>query len=199
MNRIALTVSLVAIAATSMPSPITFRVGAGNRTQQIAQVESVTDFETFTGRTDKVSGSIVFDPVTKTGSGSISVDVASISTGIDARDDHMRSPNWLDAARFPSITFTTSSVRSLGGDRYAVAGKMTLHGVSKTLNTTVTLKHMKASAATEKAGFKGDVLQAKASFKVKLSDFGVKIPNIAAGKVAETVSISIVLYGQSGA
>jgi polyisoprenoid-binding protein YceI len=190
--------ALAVFASNSFAAPVKFNIG-GRKTMQLAQVESVTDFETFTGRTDGVTGSITFDPAKKTGGGTIVVDVASISTGIDVRDDHMRSGQWLDAAKHPKITFETTGVRSLGGDRYSVTGKFTMRGVTKTITTTATVKHMKESDATKKAGFKGDVLQVKTNFKVKLSDYGIKISGPAEGKVANDVTISVVVYGQSGA
>ncbi len=192
--------SLLATIATStaLAGPITFKVGAGSRAQQFAQVESVTDLETFTGRTDKVTGSIVFDPAKRTGSGSIVVDVASLNTGIDLRDEHLRNPMWLDAAKHPNITFVTTSVRSTGGDKYRVTGNLTLHGVTKKITTTATVKYRVADETTKASGFKGDLLQTKTSFTVKLADFGIMVPQMARAKVSETVTISITLYGQSG-
>jgi polyisoprenoid-binding protein YceI len=187
-----LTVSLMTAQA------VTFKIGAGSQAQQIAQVESVTDFETFTGRTDKVSGSINFDPAKRTGSGKIVIDAASLSTGIDLRDEHMRSEMWLDTAKYKTITFETTKVKFLKGNTYSVAGKLTMHGVTKSITTNVDVKHIKESASTKSAGFKGDVLQVKTKFNIKLSDFGVKIPAPAQKKVANTVTISLTTYGQSG-
>jgi polyisoprenoid-binding protein YceI len=185
-------------SSTALAGPITFKVGAGSRAQQLAQVESVTDLETFTGRTDKVTGSITFDPAKRTGSGSITVDVASLNTGIDLRDEHLRSAGWLDSAKHPTITFVTTSVKSTGGDKYRVTGNLTLHGVTKQVTTTATVKHRVADETTKASGFKGDLLQTKTSFTVKLGDYGIMVPQMARAKVAETVTISITLYGQSG-
>lgn len=178
---------------------ITFKVGAGTPAQQIAQVESVTDFETFTGRSDAVTGTIMFDPVKRTGGGKLSIEVKSIATGIGARDEHLQSPTWLDAAKYPTITFESTKVQSIGKDRYRVTGKFTMHGVTKPVTTTITAKYLKESAATRAANFKGHVLQVRATFPVKLSDYKVQIPPIAKGKVAPTVTISIAVYAQSKA
>ena len=191
--------ALVALAAvTAGAAPVTFHIGKGSPAAQIAQVESVTDFETFTGRTSAVSGTINFDAAKRTGSGSIVIDAGSIDTGIAARNEHMRSAGWLDTEKYKTITFTTTKVQFVKGSTYKVTGKLTLHGVTKTVTTNVDVKHMKASQTTQKAGFKGDVLQVKTSFKVKLSDYGIAIPAIAKGKVAETVTLSVTTYAQSG-
>ncbi len=191
------TLILATLAIAANAQAVNFKVGTGNATQQIAQVESATDFETFTGRTDKVSGAISFDPTKKTGSGRLVIDAASISTGIDLRDEHMRSEGWLNTDKFKTITFEVGKVKHVKGNSYDVTGKFTMHGVTKTITTRVEVKHIKESEATRNARFKGDVLQVKASFNVKLSDYGIKIPAQAKDKVANTVRISVTVYGQS--
>ena len=188
-----------ALATSAFAQAVTFKVGAGRQTQQIAQVESVTDFETFTGRTDKVTGSLSFDPAKRTGSGRLVVDAASIDTGIPLRNDHMRGAQWLNTEKNPNIIFETTSVRFVRGENYTVTGRFTMNGVTRNVTTTATVKHLKESAATKGAGFKGDVLQVKTNFKVKLSDFGITIGGAATGKVANDVTISVVVYGQSSA
>ena len=190
--------SLLAIAVLGSAQAKKFTIGGDRATQQLAQVESQTELETFTGRTDKVSGVITFDMKKKVGSGQISVDVASIDTGIPTRNDHMKSAGWLDAAHHPSITFEVKSTKSLGNDRYRVTGLFTLHGVTKTLTASATVKFRPSSDSTKKAGFKGDVLQVRSSFPVKLSDFGIKIAGPATGKVSNDVNVTITTYAQSG-
>ncbi len=190
---------LLSLSGIAFAQAKTFKVGAGNATQQLAQVQSDTEFEAFSGRTDKVTGSISFDPTKKTGSATIKVDVASIDTGIALRNEHMRDKGWLDAAGHPEITFTTTKVAHVSGDRYRVTGKFTMKGVTKTITVNATVKHVKESEATKAARFKGDVLQVRTSFNVKLADYGVQIPAQAKGKVAETVQISLTVYGQTGA
>jgi polyisoprenoid-binding protein YceI len=188
----------LALAAAGSAQSKTYTVGGASPAQQLAQVESRADFELFTGRTDKVSGTIVFDPKAGQGSGTLTVDAASIETGIALRDEHMRSPQWLDTEKYKTITFKTENVRKTGTDTYRVYGSFTLRGVTRKITTTVTLRHRPASEATRKAGFKGDVVQVRTSFDVKLADYGIKIPAQAAGKVAETVTISLTVYGQTG-
>ena len=189
-------VFLGALAVQAAPS--TFKIGGGNPAQQIATVESVTDFETFTGVSSDITGTINFDPAKKTGTGKITVNVKGIKTGIDLRDDHMRGEQWLNAAKFPTITFEATGVKPSGGDKYKVTGKFTMRGVTKTITVDANVKHMAKSAATQGAGFKGDVLQVKTSFNVKLSDYGIKISGPATGKVANQVKIGLTVYAQNG-
>lgn len=190
---------LLGIAGSAFAQAKTFKIGAGNATQQLAQVQSDTEFEAFSGRTDKVTGSISFDPTKKTGSATIKVDAASIDTGIALRNEHMRDKGWLDTAAHPEIIFATTKVTRVSGDKYKVTGKFTMKGVTKTITVNATVKHIKESEATKAARFKGDVLQVRTSFSVKLADYGIQVPAQAKGKVAETVQISLTVYGQTGA
>jgi polyisoprenoid-binding protein YceI len=55
----------------------------------------------------------------------------SVNTGNKMRDDHLRSPDFFDAAAFPEITYEGTSVTAAGGDRWTVNGDLSLHGIAK--------------------------------------------------------------------
>lgn len=59
------------------------------------------------------------------------VDVSSIDTRDERRDGHLKSPDFFDAANYPTLTFKSTKVESLGGNEYKVTGDLTLHGVTK--------------------------------------------------------------------
>jgi polyisoprenoid-binding protein YceI len=80
-----------------------------------------------------VSGVISFDPADLTKSGvEASIDVNTVDTGVAARDGHLKSPDFFDVAKFPTMTFKSTKV-SKTGDGYAVTGDLTLHGVTKSV------------------------------------------------------------------
>jgi polyisoprenoid-binding protein YceI len=168
-----------------------------NKYRNVAQIESVADFETFTGKTNEVSGTISFDPTTKKGSGKIVVDPASIDTAIPLRNEHMKSPGWLDTAKYPQIVFEAQKVQPLKNDLYKVTGKFTLHGVTRNITTSVKVQYHAADAKTKAAGFEGDVIQFSTKFNLLLSDYGITVPSMAAGKVAKDVTISLSSYAVS--
>ncbi|PXY31505.1 YceI family protein [Prauserella muralis] len=56
------------------------------------------------------------------------IDAASIDTGIKMRDDHLRSPEFLDVQAYPSIEFVSTGLRQRGADTWVLAGQLTLHG-----------------------------------------------------------------------
>lgn len=198
MKKIAIAGIIIASAAMANAELMAFKV-VGDKLQyrNSATVESVTEFETFTGRTTGVSGNLKFDPIKKTGSGKIVIDLKSIDTGIPARNDHMNGEMWLNTGKFPTATFETTKVKFVKGETYSVTGKFTLHGVTKTIVTPVTVKYRAASAQVKAAGFEGNVVQFSTKFKVKLSDYGVMIPAMAKGKVAETVNIAVSAYAST--
>ena len=61
----------------------------------------------------------------------LSVDVNSIDTEVEARDNHLRSADFFDVASNTKMTFRSTSIKKAGKDRYKVQGNLTLHGVTK--------------------------------------------------------------------
>ena len=159
--------------------------------------ESNADLETIVGSTNRASGEIRADFAGNTGSVELTIPVASLKTGIDLRDDHLRSKMWLDAARFPLITFKSKKVKARK-DGFDVTGDFTLHGVTKEIKTAVKWKRL-PGRITKKAGFpEGKWLKFSTSFDVYLSDFGVTVPGRAVGKVSDTWTVKVVLFAGSG-
>ena len=85
-------------------------------------------------RFDKKSGTIVIDPVAKTGQIEINIDMASISTGTPSFDGHLKSKDFFNAEAFPTATFKSTKVEAAGEGKLALSGDLTIHGV--TLPTT---------------------------------------------------------------
>lgn len=83
------------------------------------------------GRFDEFSGVILIDNgAVKGASGTVLV--KSINTGIQQRDNHLREPDFFDAARYPEITFKTRSIENIGGQTTLV-GDFTMRGTTKEL------------------------------------------------------------------
>lgn len=86
----------------------------------------------FYGTFHGISGSIAYDPA-KPAEASIKVAInsESVNTGNENRDGHIKSPDFLNAAQFPEISFMSTSVKPMGDDKFEITGKLTLHGVTK--------------------------------------------------------------------
>lgn len=61
----------------------------------------------------------------------VRIDAASINTGEQQRDDHLRSPDFLDVAKYPDLTFRSTRIEPHGEGRYRLAGDLTIHGVTR--------------------------------------------------------------------
>jgi polyisoprenoid-binding protein YceI len=129
-----------------------------------------------TGRFDQVEGEFLFDAADPTKSTiSVTIPIASISTGVADLDTHLKSDDFFDAAQFPTATFRSTSVTAAGEGRLAVAGDLTIHGVTRPVVLAVTVNKIAPHPMNNKptAGF-------DATLTIKRSDFGVNmyVPNV---------------------
>jgi polyisoprenoid-binding protein YceI len=94
-------------------------------------------FSTFRGRFDKTEGVITLDLEKKSGSADVTIDVASVSTGVDKLNEHLLKDDFFDAARYPTITFKSKNFRFNGDTLVEVSGDLTMHGVTKPVRLRV--------------------------------------------------------------
>ena len=82
------------------------------------------------------------------------IQATSIDTGNKNRDEHLRSPDFFDVAKFPTITFKSVSIKERSKDHYDVTGDLTMHGVTKRITLPVEfLGFGRGPGGGEKAGF----------------------------------------------
>ena len=90
------------------------------------------------GYFNKVKGTVEFDPHNIPGlSVEAEIDVAGINTGVENRDEDLRSSNYFDAEKFPVIAFRSTGVEEAGLDHCLVHGDLTVHGVTRPLTLDV--------------------------------------------------------------
>ena len=84
------------------------------------------------GNFDRHNGTVILEDrdITKSRV-SVTIDTASIDTRVQKRDDHLRSADFFDVAKFPTMTFVSRKVAVAGKDRLKITGDLTLHGVTK--------------------------------------------------------------------
>jgi polyisoprenoid-binding protein YceI len=162
---------------------------------------STTPLEDVTGISNAISGKVTFDVSDiNTLTGTISIPVASLDTGIELRNEHLASPNWMDAEGYPDIIFKikgVSDVKVEADNKLSakVTGDFTAHGVTKEVLADVTMTYLVESEQTKKRA-PGDLLGVQASFNVNLSDYDIE--NMLIGqKVAEEVKIDIGMVGSN--
>jgi polyisoprenoid-binding protein YceI len=90
------------------------------------------------GAFDSVSGTVEFDAAKPDAARfDATIDVNSLHTGDAKRDAHLKTPDFLDAATFPTITFRSKKVTPAGGKNYKATGDLTIRGVTKEATLTV--------------------------------------------------------------
>jgi polyisoprenoid-binding protein YceI len=123
---------------------------------------------TVRGRFGKTTGTILIDDkdISKSSVES-QIDVNTITTGVDDRDNHLKSPDFFDAANNPTMTFKSTKVQKVGGDKLKVTGDLTLKGKTK----PVTLDATYSKPIT---GMMGEARRAfSATTKINRKDFGL--------------------------
>jgi len=125
-------------------------------------------FSTMHGRFGKTEGTLTFDEANGTGAVDITIDATSVDTGYAKRDDHLRSPDFLNTAEFPTITFKSTKATIKNG-KGIVEGNLTIAGTTKPVTLNVTSMKCGAHPMNKK-----DMCGFDASASIKRSDFGIK-------------------------
>ncbi|HEY5325810.1 MAG TPA: YceI family protein [Mucilaginibacter sp.] len=86
----------------------------------------------------------------------ITIDAASVNTDNERRDNDLKSDHFFDVAKYPAITFKSTSINKIDAKKYKVTGNLTMHGVTKPVTLDLTLNGVGNSMMTHKpvAGFK---------------------------------------------
>lgn len=93
----------------------------------------------------------------------------SIDTRVEKRNNHLKSPDFFDVEKYPTMTYKSTSIKKAGKNKYKLTGDLTLHGVTKSVTVT-----MEYRGTTENPGMKGvPVAGFQITGKIKRSDFSV--------------------------
>ncbi len=149
------------------------------------------------GMMHKVSGSVLLDETTPANSKvTATLDVNTITTGVEERDTHLKGSEFFDVAKYPLITFVSTGVTRSNATSYSVKGNLTIHGVTKPVTLAVTV-----SAPFKHAGGTRRAIEAITS--VNRKDFGLlwEFPGEGAGVVVGNIvkiNIDLELVLQAG-
>jgi polyisoprenoid-binding protein YceI len=123
---------------------------------------------TVKGRFNEVSGTVSsHDAEPAKGDVNITINAASIDTREPQRDAHLRSADFLDVEKYPTITYKSRRIEDVEGDRFTLVGDLSIHGVTREVALDVTSEgRAKDPWGGERAGF-------TAATKIKRSDFGL--------------------------
>lgn len=173
-KRIALAAALVVASTAAFAAPVTYKIDP-NHTSVVASW-SHFGFSNPIANFGDAEGSITYDP---TNVGTSKVEVTLPLSGLDSHvakfDEHLRSADFFDAEKFPTITFKSTKVEAAGDKKLRVFGDLTIKGITKpvVLDTTINKIGEQPMAKRAAAGF-------DATTTIKRSDFGVDkyVPNV---------------------
>lgn len=181
---VALMVPFYAQAATYTLDPAHTSIGFRVKHLMITNVK---------GAFEKFQGTLVLDEKDITKSKlSATIDIASINTNIGKRDDHLRSADFFDAAKYPTMTFESTKIEKAGADKLKVTGNLTIRGVTKpvVLNVEGLNQEIKSPQGVLKRG-------ASATGTINRQDFGVSWnKKLDAGGVVVADEVHIIIDAQ---
>ena len=141
------------------------------------------------GRFTRYKADIVGDPAApESAKVRLEIDARSINTANATRDNHLRTPDFFDVAKYPKITFTSQSVRK-DGDRLLVRGTLTMHGVSKDLDLSFVPAEGMNGAGVPTWSY-------RATLPLDRLDFGIGADSVAAKiSLKRPVELELLLVG----
>ena len=185
MHRIArLAAIALFIAAPALADTTTWQIDPDHTSAQFAIRHLMVS--TVRGTIGPVTGTVTIDDADLTKSSvTAAIDAKGIDTRNQKRDDHLRSPDFLNAKQYPKISFKSTSVKK-EGDKLAVTGDLAMHGVTKSITIPVQILGTgQFPPGTQRVGLEAD-------FTVKRAEFDIKTMP---GMVGEDVRLIVALEG----
>jgi polyisoprenoid-binding protein YceI len=183
----ACTLALALASAPLFAQGTTWQIDSAHTSAQFAVKHLMVS--TVRGQFNKTTGTATWDGKDfATASVDVVIDASTINTREPRRDDHLRSADFFDVAKYPTITFKSTKIEAVSPGKLKLTGDMTLHGVTK----SVVFDVEGPSAPLKEQN--GTRVGASATTKIKRSDFGLTWNRaIEAGGVAVSDEVSITI------
>jgi len=167
MNRIVLALTAAVVSASAFAAPVTYQLDP-NHTYPSFEADHMGGLSVWRGKFTATSGKVVYDKDAKAGSLDVTVDISSIDFGNAKLDEHAKSAEIFDAAKYPTATYTGKFTKWNGASPTEAQGTLTLHGVTKPVTLVIDSFVCKPNPMTKK-----EVCGADATATFNRSDFGV--------------------------
>lgn len=167
MNRIVLASMATLLSASVLAAPVTYKLDPSHTYPSFA-ADHMGGLSVWRGKFTATSGTVVYDKEARSGSLDITVDMSSVDFGMPKLNEHAKSAEIFDVAKFPTATFNGKFTKFNGASPTEASGTFTMHGVSKPLTLTINSFLCKPNPMSKK-----EVCGADASATFNRSDFGV--------------------------
>ena len=167
MNRLVLASIAVLTSASAVSAPVTYVLDP-HHTYPSFEADHMGGLSVWRGKFNETTGKVVYDKDAKSGSINITVSVNSIDFGMAKMNEHAKSPDIFDAAKFPTATYSGKFSKFNGAAPTEAQGTLTLHGVTKPVTLVINSFMCKPNPMTKK-----EVCGADAAASFDRADFGV--------------------------
>jgi polyisoprenoid-binding protein YceI len=180
-------VATLAMAAASVAQAGTWQIDPNHSAAQFSVRH--LGVSTVRGAFTKVSGSAKHDPADPSkDSLDATIDTASVDTRVEARDKDLRSPHFLDAEKYPTITFHSKATKVAGPGKLLITGDLTIHGMTKEVVLDVD-----GPSAAIKDPWGNQRIGASATTKIIRQDFGVSAaPGVVGDEITITIDVELI-------
>jgi polyisoprenoid-binding protein YceI len=185
MNRIVLTSMAALLSAGAFAAPVTYVLDPSHTYPSFA-ADHMGGLSVWRGKFTSSKGKVVYDKAAMSGSIDVTVDMSSVDFGMPKLNEHAKSPEIFDVAKFPTATFNGKFTKFNGASPAEAQGTLTLHGVTKPLTLTINSFLCKQNPMSKK-----EVCGADASATFNRSDFGVSFGDKYGFKQEVTLQIQV--------
>jgi polyisoprenoid-binding protein YceI len=201
-GKVAATVGSAVAITEAGPAPASVDAGAASATARYTVTDATSkigfvgskvtgkhegSFGKFTGTIEIPGGKIENGKVT------VTIDTSTLKTDDEELDEHLKSKDFFDVAKFPKATFTSTSITTRGdaagapGSTHTLTGNLELHGVTRSIGVPATIK------------IEGGVVTATSEFTINRKDFGIVYPGKKDDLIKDGVLVTLTLKGQPAA
>jgi polyisoprenoid-binding protein YceI len=188
MSRFVLTlVAAVSLAASAAAQAGTWQIDPMHTSAQFSVRHLAVS--TVRGAFTKVTGSATFDPSNPSKTAlDATIEAASVDTRVEMRDKDLRSANFLDAEKFPTLTFHAKQTKAAGSGKLQITGDLTIHGITKEVVLDVD-----GPSAAIKDPWGNQRIGASASTKINRKDFAVNgLPAVVGDEITITIDAELI-------
>jgi polyisoprenoid-binding protein YceI len=167
MNRIVLASIAALIGSSAFAAPVTYTLDPSH-TYPSFEADHFGGLSVWRGKFDSTSGKVVYDKDAKAGSIEVTVDMSSINFGMPKLNEHAKSGELFDVAKYPTAVYSGKFTKFNGESPTEAQGTLTMHGVTKPLTLSINSFKCIMNPMAKK-----QVCGADASATFNRADFGV--------------------------